>query len=93
MSTSNQTSDHKKIQNWAEERGGVPAKVKGVGEKDNEGILRIHFPKHSANKDELEEISWEDFFQEFDESKLDFLYQNEKADGEQSTFHKFDKRS
>ena len=87
MSTSHQTSDHKEIQKWAEERGGVPARVKGTGNKDN-GVLRIHFPEHSESKD-LEEISWEDFFKDFDQDKLDFLYQDQKASGEQSTFHKF----
>lgn len=89
MSTSEQTHDHKKIQKWAEERDGVPAKIKRTGKDDDEGVLRIHFPKHSDNDDNFEEISWEDFFRNFDENKLDFLYQDKKADGEISTFHKF----
>ncbi|WP_134090496.1 hypothetical protein [Olivibacter sp. XZL3] len=92
MSTSNQTNNHDEIKKWAQERGGVPAKVKGTGDEDDAGILRIHFPKHSEHNDDLEEISWEDFFEEFEENKLDFLYQEEKADGEQSTFHKFIQR-
>jgi len=92
MSTSNQTSDHDKIRKWAEKRGGVPAKVDTTETKGSEGILRIHFPKHSENNDDLKEISWDDFFKEFDKNKLDFLYQDEKADGEQSTFHKFVER-
>jgi len=93
MSTSKQTHDHKEIQNWAEGRGGVPSKVRGTGKSDDDGVLRIHFPDHSENKDDLEEIDWEDFFKEFDGSKLDFLYQDKKADGEESTFHKFVKRT
>lgn len=93
MSTSKQTHDHDEIKNWAAERGGVPAKVKGTGgNADDEGILRIHFPENSENQDTLKEIQWEDFFQEFDEENLDFLYQETKADGEVSTFHKFVKR-
>ncbi len=88
MSTSNQTHDHKKIQKWVEEREGIPAKIKGTGKSDDDGVLRIHFPEHS-NSDNFEEISWEDFFAEFDEKELDFLYQDKKADGETSTFHKF----
>jgi len=92
MSTSAQTHDHKKIQKWAEERGGVPAHVKNTGSKKDEGVLRIHFPKNSDANDSLEEISWEDFFEKFDKSKLDFLYQDKKADGETSTFHKFVER-
>lgn len=87
MSTSNQTHDHQVIKNWTAERNGVPAKVNGTGKDSNEGVLRIHFPDHS-DSDDLEEISWEDFFSEFEDSKLDFLYQDKKADGETSTFHK-----
>lgn len=90
MSTSKQTHDHAEIKKWAEARGGVPAKVRSTGGgSDDEGILRIHFPDNSEHRETLKEIQWEDFFQEFEEEKLDFLYQDRKADGELSTFHKF----
>lgn len=89
MSTSNQTHDHKKIQQWTERRGVIPAKIKGTGKGQDESVLRIHFPKNSDADDNFEEISWDDFFEKFDESKLDFLYQDQKKDGEESTFHKF----
>ncbi|GAA4792772.1 hypothetical protein GCM10023231_21200 [Olivibacter ginsenosidimutans] len=89
MSTSKETKDHQVIRHWAEERGGVPAKVKDTGTSNNGGILRIHFPKHSENNDELKAISWNEFFDEFDKHQLNFLYQDEKSDGEKSTFHKF----
>ncbi|WP_374164729.1 hypothetical protein [Arcticibacter sp. MXS-1] len=92
MSSSNQTHDHEKIKQWAEERGGVPAKVKNTGKDDDEGVLRIHFPEHSDNDDRFEEIEWDDFFDNFEKNKLDFLYQDKKADGEVSTFHKFVQR-
>lgn len=92
MSTSNQTHDHAQIQQWATKRGGVPAKVKGTEDRDDEGILRIHFPAHSENNSELKEIDWDEFFEKFDESKLDFLYQDKKTDGETSRFHKFVER-
>lgn len=87
MSTSKQTHDHQIIRKWAEDRDGVPAKVSGTG-KNDEGILRIHFPEFSENSN-LERISWEDFFADFESDQLDFLYQEKKADGEISTFHKF----
>ena len=93
MSTSSlQTHDHEKIKEWAEERGGVPAKIKGTGKGDDEGVIRIHFPENSDNDDRFEEIEWEDFFVKFDENELEFLYQDKKANGETSTFHKFIKR-
>ncbi len=92
MNASGQTHDHNKIRKWAEERGGIPTKIKDTGRADDEGVLRIHFPKNSDNNDRFEEISWEDFFENFDENKLEFLYQDKKADGETSTFHKFIER-
>ena len=92
MSTSATTHDHKKIQKWAEEREGVPSKIKNTGKEEDSGVIRIHFPKHSDADDKFEEISWEDFFKNFDKNKLDLLYQDKKADGEISTFHKFIER-
>ena len=88
MSTSKKTHDHQTIRKWTEERDGVPAKIKGTGNNKDEGVLRIHFPEHS-DSDNFEEISWEDFFRDFDDNKLDFLYQDKKENGETSTFHKF----
>ncbi|KIO78693.1 1,4-alpha-glucan branching enzyme [Pedobacter lusitanus] len=87
MSTSNQTHNHKTIQEWADERGGVPAKIKGTEKYGDQGVLRIHFPEHSDSKD-LAEITWDEFFTDFEKDNLDFLYQDKKSDGETSTFHK-----
>jgi hypothetical protein len=91
--SSKQTHDHQEIKEWAEGRGGIPAKIKGTGKGDDEGVLRIHFPEHSDKDDRFEEIEWDDFFEKFEENKLEFLYQDKKANGEQSTFHKFVSRS
>ncbi|HEX6293258.1 MAG TPA: hypothetical protein VFZ66_29025, partial [Herpetosiphonaceae bacterium] len=51
------------------------------------GVLRIDFPG-GAGSDRLEEISWDEWFEKFDAKNLAFLYQDEKASGEQSTFFK-----
>jgi hypothetical protein len=87
MSTSNQTHNHQTIREWAEKRGGVPARVIGTEINGDEGVLRIHFPEFSKSED-LEEISWEDFFNDFEKDRLDLLYQEHKVNGEQSTFYK-----
>lgn len=92
MSTSNQTHDHQVIRKWAEERGGVPARVKGTERNGDEGLLRIHFPEYGDSK-ELEQIGWENFFKDFEKDKLDFLYQDKKEDGQTSTFHKLVSRN
>jgi hypothetical protein len=90
MSTSDTTTDHDTIRKWAEERGGRPATVKGTESGgEDAGILRIDFQDPD---DRLEEISWDDWFQKFDDEKLAFLYQDEKKDGETSTFFKLVKR-
>lgn len=83
------TRDHETIRAWVEKRGGVPSMVKGTAtKKDGGGILRIDFPGYSG-EDSLQEISWDEFFQKFDESKLEFLYQEKTADGKESRFNKF----
>jgi len=93
MSSSKQTHNHATIKAWAEKHGGVPAMVADTDKgKNGGGILRIHFPKHSDSKSDLKETDWDAFFKVFDENKLDFLYQDKKADGEESTFHKFVER-
>jgi hypothetical protein len=87
-SHSNTTTDHDAIRRWVESRQGRPTRVKGTGEH-GEGILRIDF----AEPDEkLEEISWEEFFETFDDRKLAFLHQDQTADGKTSRFFKFVRR-
>src|SRR4051794_35780021 len=74
-SQSRVTTDHNEIRRWAEERGGHPATVKRTEQGGEPGILRIDFPGFSG-EDTLEEISWDDFFQKFEESGLAFLFQD-----------------
>lgn len=86
MNESNQTRDHQKIRAWAEARGGRPAHVTDTGSQDDPGILRLDFEPADQG---LEPISWDEFFEKFDEAGLSFLYQDQTADGRQSRFHKF----
>jgi hypothetical protein len=85
-SESKTTTDHDTIRRWVEERDGKPASVRGTGDGDA-GVLRIDFPG-GAGEDELEHISWEEWFEKFDQNDLAFLYQEEKKSGEGSTFFK-----
>jgi hypothetical protein len=68
------TTDHNTIKKWAEKHGGKPAAVDRTHKKDDVGIIRVMFPKapHSEH-DNLVEISWDEFFKEFDERKLALL--------------------
>jgi hypothetical protein len=81
------TQDHDEIRKWAEERGGKPSHVKGTGGKNDPGLLRIDFPGYSG-EGKLEEISWDEFFEKFDEQELALVYQERTADGEKSNFNK-----
>lgn len=80
------TTDHDEIRQWVESRGGHPACVKRVGGKDDPGLLRIDFP--DGEEPSLQEISWDEFFEKFDEKNLEFLYQDETAGGKKSRFNK-----
>lgn len=83
------TTDHETIRKWAQERGGKPAAVKETHRGKDPGIIRIIFPKSRyADDDSLEEISWEEFFEKFDEAKLALVYQEETAHGARSLFNK-----
>lgn len=83
------TTDHDEIRKWAEARGGRPAVVRSTHSKAGTGIIRLEFPGAPNARDEaLEAISWDEFFEKFDESKLALLYQDETAEGERSNFNK-----
>ena len=83
------TTDHEEIRRWAEERGGNPACVQGTGGKGDIGMLRIEFPgKPNAKDGKLQPISWDDFFEKFDERELALLYQETTARGQKSNFNK-----
>ncbi|MBV9018204.1 MAG: hypothetical protein JO213_19660 [Alphaproteobacteria bacterium] len=83
------TTDHDEIRKWAEARGGRPAAVRKTHGKDDPGIIRIEFPRAPHAKDDaLEEITWNEFFEKFDEADLAMVYQEETARGQKSNFNK-----
>ncbi|AMD58737.1 hypothetical protein [Agrobacterium pusense] len=82
MTESATTTDHDTIRKWAEQRDGHPAKVDVSGDG---GILRIDF---GEPEDALKAITWDEFFEIFEDRKLAFLYQDETSGGE-SRFNKF----
>lgn len=85
------TTDHETIRRWAEARGGWPATVNRIARGESAGILRIDFPSFSGG-DSLKPISWEDWFEKFEESNLAFLYQEKTSNGKQSRFFKLIER-
>jgi ferritin-like metal-binding protein YciE len=69
-------TEHDEIRQWAEERGANPACVRGTGGRGDTGMIRIDFPGFSGEKS-LQEISWDDWFQKFDENNLALLVQDQ----------------
>ena len=59
-----------------------------TGEKDDPGMLRINFPGYGG-KNTLKDITWEEFFDKFEEKQLAFLFQDKTKEGKESRFFKF----
>lgn len=77
MADQKTTTDHEEIRRWAEERGGRPALA--LEQQDQPLGLRIEFPEdeEGGSDEALRRISWDEFFQKFDEDNLVFLYRDE----------------
>ena len=89
MAQAKVTTDHDVIRQWAEARGGRPAAVRSTQSKEGTGVIRIEFSDApNAKDDNLEEVSWDEFFEKFDELNLALLYQEETASGQRSNFNK-----
>ena len=92
---SHTTTDHDTIREWAEARDGYPATVADTETKGGDpGVLRIDFEDPSEKQPNtpdqgLHRITWEDFFEKFDEADVQFLYQEQTSDGGTSRFCKF----
>jgi hypothetical protein len=81
------TTHHEVIRQWAEARDGTPATVEGTEHGDHLGVLRIDF---GGDNDDLRKVSWDEWFETFDVRKLNFIYQEERKDGNQSTFFRLE---
>ena len=65
------TTDHDAIRKWAESKGGKPAAVDRTHTEEDVGLIRIMFPDApNSHHENLVEITWEEFFKEFDERNL-----------------------
>jgi hypothetical protein len=68
-------TDHERIRKWAQSKGGRPAAVDRTHKGGDVGIIRIMFPDAPQSEHEsLVEISWDEFFEEFEKRKLALLY-------------------
>jgi hypothetical protein len=87
MASAQTLTDHAQIQEWAEARRAQPACVKGTGGKNDVGMIRLDFPGYSG-AESLKKISWDEWFQRFDDSRLALVVQDKTARGQKSNFNK-----
>ncbi|OVZ60610.1 hypothetical protein CDO44_07730 [Pigmentiphaga sp. NML080357] len=70
------TTDHQTVREWAERHQGKPAAVRSTHKGGDVGIVRIMFPDApNSEHDALVEISWDEFFDEFEKKQLALLYE------------------
>ncbi|MET8654580.1 hypothetical protein [Nocardia aurea] len=82
------TRDHEVIRRWAEQRGARPATMPGSEYNGHLGVLRFDFPGYGGAV--LRPVDWEEWFATFDERRLEFRYQDQRADGSRSNFNRLE---
>lgn len=82
------TRNHEVIKRWAEERGAKPATVPSSEHEGHVGVLTFDFPGYGGQN--LQQISWDDWFNAFDARQLVFLFQEHTRDGKMSNFFHLD---
>lgn len=81
------TTDHDRIREWADGKGAKPAAVEKTHSEDDVGLIRIMFPDNpNSHHDNLVEITWDEFFEEFEEKGLAMIIDDK------TTFSKLVKR-
>lgn len=91
------TTDHDEIKEWAQKLNGIPERIDDITTSNDEVGIRIDFPRGEddmffANDKFPREVSWEEFFQIFEEQELAFIYTLVPSDNP-SYDYKFIKRS
>jgi hypothetical protein len=83
------TTEHETVRDWVEQRGSVPAQVTDPAGEDPGSLAIVPAGK---DDDSLALISWEEFFEIFDDEGLAFVYQTEKENPREQWFCAFTQR-
>jgi hypothetical protein len=83
MSSATPVTDHEEIRRWAKKNNARPACVIGTGRDGDPGILRLDF---DDAEESLEEITWDEWFEQFEDNNLALLI------SEDSRFNKLVRR-
>ncbi|HEX5596814.1 MAG TPA: hypothetical protein VFX61_12485, partial [Micromonosporaceae bacterium] len=76
-------------QRWAQARNAKPATIRGTEYDGRPGVLRFNFPGFKES-DRIREISWNEWFNTFDQRRLNFIYQETRTNGGQSNFFRLE---
>lgn len=79
------TRSHDVIMRWAGERDAKPAAIAGTEHGNRPGVLRFDFPG-GASGGSLQQVTWDQWFETFDDRELVMLFQERMSDGKQSNF-------
>lgn len=77
------TTNHALIRDWVDDHDGYPAHVQQSESEGDEGLLRVGFG--DTEEESLKEITWEEFFEEFEEKDLAFAYREHVPEEESPT--------
>lgn len=83
------TTDHETIREWVDERGSTAAQVTQPA-GDDPGSLAV-IPEGKMD-DSLKEVSWEEFFEIFEDEGLAFRYQTDRDDPDEQWYCEFVER-
>ena len=84
------TTDRALVRDLVEEYGGYPAHVERSEGGGDSGLLRLAFPDvpsgDADRNEDLKELSWEAFFDQFDEENLALVYPENLGDDAAADF-------
>jgi hypothetical protein len=82
------TRSHDVILDWAQQRNAIPATVPGTEHGNELGVLRFDVPNWGSKR-ALEHVTWDQWFQTFDDRQLVMIFQEHMENGRQSNFFHF----
>jgi len=97
------TTNHQVILDWARSRDGKPVRIpKEDSHEPGRGSIEITFPRGGGDdfevslpegqSDSFEEITWNEFLEDFENKKLVMIYKEDTPEGHLSRFYKLEKR-
>lgn len=84
------TTNQDEVRTLVEEHGGMPATLKGTSENGEESSDMLHIAFGPLGPD-MEEVSWEEFFERFENENLALEYDDEAVYGTPPDFELVDR--